>query len=213
MRAYKFLDARGRAPFTLTPWPVGEWVEAAAVVPCREGVHACAIEDLSYWLAVALWEIELEEPVTRAGNKLAARRGRLVAPIGDYRAAATELGEVCAWRARDRAIDILKAQRADELASRLAGARALSELAELEGDVELGGDVDESSAGGIAAGLAADTASFALRGPITEAPFIGACSAGHAAAGMHGDQAAFDAAFAEERAFESSWLATRLGLS
>lgn len=207
MRAYKFLDAEGRAPFTLTPWPVGDWVEAAAVVPCRTGVHACGLEDLSYWLSKVLWEIELEEPVVRAGHKLVARRGRLVAPVEAYPDAAWELGEVCAWRACDRAVTACRAEGAQ------ATADLLAEASTLEAVVTLDGALDDTTVAGTATGLAVDAARFALRGPITEAPFVGACSAGHLAAGLDGDQAVFDAAYAEERAFQSSWMAARLDLS
>jgi hypothetical protein len=92
MRAYKFLDAAGRAPFTLTPWTVGVWVETASAMPCRQGVHACRPADLSYWLAPYLWEVELEEPVVETRHKLTARRGRLLAQVDAYPAAAEKLG-------------------------------------------------------------------------------------------------------------------------
>jgi hypothetical protein len=207
MRAYKFLDHQGRAPFTLTPWPVGEWVEAVAVVPCRAGVHACGLEDLSYWLAKELWEIELEAPVIRAGHKLVARRGRLVAPVEAYPEAAWELGEICAWRACDRAVIACRAEGAQATAELLARASTLEAL------VTLDGGLDDTTAAGTATGLAVDAARFALRGPISEAPFVASCSAGHLAAGLNGDQGVFDAAYVEERAFQSSWLAARLALA
>jgi hypothetical protein len=206
MRAYKFLDARGRAPFTLTPWLPGEWVEAAAAVPCREGVHACRREDLSYWLAPSLWEIELEEPVVATRHKLTARRGRLIARVDAYPAAAQQLGAVCAWRARDRAVEALQAAGAGGEASRFASATSLAELRNLLGET------DDATFEGTAAALAADTAQFAVNGPITEAPFTGACSAGHFAAGLGGAQADFDRGYAEERSFQSAWLVERLGL-
>ncbi len=207
MRAYKFLDTEGRAPFTLTPWVPGRWIEAASAVPCHEGVHACRPADLSYWLAPTLWEIELEEPVVGTRHKLTARRGRVTAPVDRYPAAARELSAVCAWRCRDRAVTALQAASEDELAFRFAAAATLEELRRLLSAV------DDSTSTGTAAALAADAAKFAITGPITEAPFIGACSAGHAAAGLDGDQSVFDAAYAEERAWQSAWLAATLHLS
>ena len=206
MRAYKFLDASGLAPFTLTPWLPGEWVESAAAVPCREGVHACRPEHLSYWLAPSLWEIELEEPVVATRHKLTARRGRLIARVDAYPAAAHQLGAVCAWRARDRAVEALHGAGAGGAASRFAAATNLSELRNLLGET------DDATFEGTAAALAADTAHFALHGPITEAPFTGACSAGHLLAGLGGAQADFDRGYAEERTFQSAWLVERLGL-
>jgi hypothetical protein len=206
MRAYKFLDASGRAPFTLTPWLPGQWVEAAAAVPCREGVHACRPEDLSYWLAPSLWEIELEEPVVATRHKLTARRGRLLSRVDAYPAAAQQLDEICAWRARDRAVQALQGASASVAASRFASATSLAELSNLLAEA------DDATFEGTAAALAADTAQFALSGPITEAPFTGACSAGHLAAGVDGAQADFDRGYSEERTFQSAWLVERLGL-
>jgi hypothetical protein len=207
MRAYKFLDAGGRAPFTLTPWRAGEWVEAATAVPCRDGVHACRLEHLSYWLAPSLWEVELEEPVVATRHKLTARRGRLIDRVDGYPAAAQQLGPVCAWRARDRAVESLQGAGASGQAARFAAATTLAELSSLLGVT------DDATFEGTAAALAVDTAQFAISGPITEAPFTGACSAGHLAAGLGGAQADFDRGYAEERTFQSAWLAERLGLA
>jgi hypothetical protein len=181
-------------------------MEAAAAVPCREGVHACRPEHLSYWLAPALWEIDLEEPVVATRHKLTARRGRLIARVDAYPAAAQQLGEVCAWRARDRAVEALRGAGAGGPASRFASAASLAELANLLADT------NDATFAGTAAALAADTAQFALTGPITEAPFTGACSAGHFAAGLDGAQTDFDRGYAEERAFQSAWLVECLGL-
>ena len=77
MIAFKFLRA-GAAPFTGFSWPVGEWVEAGALEPCRSGVHACRARDLPFWLAPELWEIELGGEITEHERKLVAQRGRLV---------------------------------------------------------------------------------------------------------------------------------------
>jgi hypothetical protein len=207
MRAYKFLDAHGRAPFTATPWVRGEWVEAAGAHACREGVHGCRALDVAYWLADALWEVELEGAVIDARHKVVGRRGRLVREIDDYPAAVRELAEVGAWRCRDRAVSALRAARDDALADRVA---AVSTLAELAG---LGGEVDESTFPGRAAALAADAAHFAQHGLPAQSPFVDVCSAGHVAAGEGGDQAAYDAGYTEERAFQSTWLGQRLGLT
>jgi hypothetical protein len=207
MRAYKFLDAAGRAPFTLTPWTPGVWVEATGTVPCHEGVHACRAVDLSYWMAPSLWEVELEEPVVESRHKLTARRGRLLTRIDAYPTAAEELGAVCAWRARDRAVQALRNAGARSLASRLAAATTLSDVTGLVGET------DDATFEGTAAALASDTANFATGGPGPGGPFVAACSAGHAEAGPRGDQAVFDRGFAAERAFQSTWLIERLGLA
>jgi hypothetical protein len=206
MRAYKFLDAEGRAPFTLTPWTVGEWVETADAVPCREGVHACRAADLAYWLAPTLWEVELDGDVTETRHKVTARRGRLVGAVTEYPSAVVELGVASAWRARDRAVAALRADGDDRLADELAAVDTVEALA------ALADRVDDASPARTAAALAVDTAVFAISGPLTEAPFIAAFAAGHERATVDDTQAAFDAGYDAERAFQSQWLAERLGL-
>jgi hypothetical protein len=205
--AYKFLDAQGRAPFTGAAWVPGEWVVATDVHQCREGVHACAPADLSHWLAASLWQVELDGEVVPARHKLVASRGRLVRRIDAYGASVRELAAIGAWRSRDRAVAALAAAGSVELADRFAAAATLEDLA------ALGADVDESTHAASAAGLAADAAYFALHGDHAQSPFVAACSAGHAAAGPAGDQTAYDAGYAAERAFQSAWLTDRLGLS
>ena len=180
MRAYKFLDADGRAPFTATPWTPGEWVDTMAAIPCHEGVHACRAGDVAHWLAESLWEVELDGETVDSRHKVVGSRGRLVAPVREYPSAVRELAEIGAWRSRDRAVTALRAA--------------------------------ESTWAGAAAGLAADAAHFALHGDRAQSPFVAACSAGHAAAGSDGEQGAFDAGYAAEREFQSSWLMDRLRL-
>jgi hypothetical protein len=154
-----------------------------------------------------LWEVELEEPVVETRHKLTARRGRLRTRIDAYPAAAEELGAVCAWRARDRAVQALEDAGAHRLASRFAAATTLSDLRRLVGET------DDSTFEGASAALAADAAHFAMSDPGPEGPFVAACSAGHTEAGPGGDQADFDRGYATERAFQSAWLIERLGLA
>jgi hypothetical protein len=208
MLAYKFLDAAGRSPFTATRWLPGEWVEANTVEPCRVGVHACRAADVAHWLAASMWEVELAGEIVETRHKLVASRGRIVGPVEGYEPAARELASVGAWRARGRAVRALRAAGAAGLAERLAGATSLDELASAG---QLVG-VDESTFAGAAAGLAADAAHFALHGDRAQAPFVAACSAGHETAGPDGDQGAYDAGYAAERAFQSAWLTERLAL-
>jgi hypothetical protein len=206
MRAYKSLDAAGRAPFTATPWTPGTWVETTAARPCREGVHACRAADVARWIAESLWEVELDGEVVETRHKLVGTRGRLVRAVEDYPSAVRELAEVGAWRSRDRAVEALRQAGNETLAERYSAVGTLAELA------CLGGDVDESTFAGRAAALASDAAYFAERGLPSQSPFVTACSAGHAAAGPDGDQAAYDAGYAAERDVQSAWLTVRLGL-
>jgi hypothetical protein len=211
MRAYKFLDAAGRAPFTATPWTTGEWVESASARPCREGVHACRPADVAHWLAATMWEVELDGEIVESRHKVVASRGRIIAAVDGYEAAARELSAVGAWRARDRAVNALSAAGARTVAERFADAASLDELTACGEVVGIG--VDESTFAGVAAGLAADAAHFALHGDRAQSPFVAACSAGHEAAGPNGDQAVYDTGYSAERTYQSAWLTERLGLT
>jgi hypothetical protein len=92
MNAYKFLAEDGTGVFSRFPWPLpaggtgflgrfrsgpGDWVEGE-VDPCRSGVHACRLMDLPYWIASALYEIELDGDVVTEPIKIVAARGRLL---------------------------------------------------------------------------------------------------------------------------------------
>lgn len=93
MIAYKFLRAGRRGLISRIVWPEpGEtdasWLEAAPgeLVACRNGVHACRMDDLAYWIAEELWEVELSGETQEAMDAIVARRGRLVRPIETWRA-------------------------------------------------------------------------------------------------------------------------------
>ena len=211
MRAYKFLTDDGYSVFSGATWPLpagdepGPWLEAD-VRPCHSGIHACAPSDLAYWLAPALWEIELDGPVVASRHKVVAPRGRLVRRIDEYGTAVRELGALAAWRARDRAVELLHREERTDLADALA---AIDTIADLEAfGTALPAPLDEVSPGVRSAQMATDAAHYAPAGPLQHAPFISACSAGHSAPAADD----FDAAFAAERQFQSDWLAARLDL-
>jgi hypothetical protein len=103
MTAYKFLAAGGIAPFTGFRWPVGEWVEAAGVDLCRQGIHACRARDLPTWIADELWEIELAGEVVEQARKLVSQRGRLVRRLDAWTPELLhEFGVACLARTRER---------------------------------------------------------------------------------------------------------------
>ncbi|TML68102.1 MAG: hypothetical protein E6G14_10465 [Actinobacteria bacterium] len=150
MKTYKFLCGGGIAPFTGARWPEpqsgkpGQWVEAAAVEPCRQGVHACALEDLPYWLQDELWEIELDGDVQRVGHKLVARRGRLIRHVDAWDGGtAREFSDDCVARTAEIAARTrgLEGHAADAVANATAGRAAVtgfiaSRVAELDGGVD-----------------------------------------------------------------------------
>jgi hypothetical protein len=107
--AYKFLRADGTSLFTSYRWPLpnggpGQWVEAP-VEPCRSGIHACRTAALPFWVARALYEIELDGEVVEQRTKLVARRGRLLRRIEAWDDALRDAyTRMCADRAHELAL-------------------------------------------------------------------------------------------------------------
>jgi len=96
MRAYKFLRPGRRGLISAFEWPApgaSSWLEAAPgpLVACRNGLHACRVEDLAYWIAGELWEVELDGELIEAPDAIVARRARLVRPIEAWSAGAPKL--------------------------------------------------------------------------------------------------------------------------
>ena len=108
MRAYKFLSADGLGVFSRFAWPLpgarpGTWVESD-VETCRTGIHACRPVDLPYWLAPALYEIELAGPVDERPMKVVAPRGRLLRRIDAWDDASQHaFAQMCIARADELA--------------------------------------------------------------------------------------------------------------
>lgn len=65
-------------------WPLpngapGEWVEVTGhIIPCENGLHLCREMDLCQWLGPVIWEAEHEGEIIEAGDKMLARRARLL---------------------------------------------------------------------------------------------------------------------------------------
>lgn len=202
MIAYKFLRAGRIGPFSGFRWPEpGRWVRVAGtVVECRRGIHACRVRDLPWWLGEELWEIELEGDVQPDEHKLIAQAGSLQSRIEAWTPArAIEYGEVCAWRTRDRAVQALERARHAEAARTLATCETLEQVRQLAR--ELAKQLPDNR---IPLTIARDGAFRAL----TEAAPPSAYIAAHAAKRLDGP-AGYDA----ERAWQSHWLAERLGLN
>jgi hypothetical protein len=219
VRAFKFLDARGRAIYSGTTWSLpsshgpGPWMVADATIACRAGIHGCRASELAYWLGDELFEIELDGDVTESRHKVVARRGRLVRRVDGYASAVRELCSVGAWNARDLAVAALEAHGHDPLAARFRDAASLRDLEALQDDVAVAFPPADDV--GLACALAADAARYAKDGesPV-HTPFIGACAVAHAASrGAHDERRVFDDAFHAERASQSAWLADRLSLA
>jgi hypothetical protein len=110
MLAYKFL-ASGSSPFTGWQWDIpagggpGPWVQVSgSLALCGNGVHACAVGQLPYWLGEDLWSVELGGEILVTEQVLVASRARLTEPVAAWGAASqASFGGYCADRARELA--------------------------------------------------------------------------------------------------------------
>jgi hypothetical protein len=200
--AYKFLRSGRTGPFSGYAWPApGVWVNAdPQVMACRRGIHACRIRDLPWWLADELWEIELDGRVQVDEHKIFAPAGRLRSRIEEWRpACAQEYADACAWRAHDRAVEALTRSDHASAANELAACVTLDDVVRLAR--QLAEDIPDAR---ISLTIAGDGAMRALTGAPPPAAYIAA----HAAMRLGGS-----AGYVAERAWQSRWLAERLGLN
>ncbi len=208
MFAYKFLAAGAIAPFTGRAWPQpgprgpGAWIVAPQGDLARYGVHACRLDDLSYWHDEELWLVELGEPILSARFQLAAGRGRLLQRIIAWNAAsAREYAAACAWRARDLVAEAL--DRAG-LAAEASALRACLDLVSLQASATaIAGDAARDEPRGLVA-YAAGAAMRARQGRFPEASLQSA----HLGAALTAGEAGAE----HERAWQARWLAHRLQL-
>ena len=201
MVAYKFLRSGRVGLFSRFRWPdIGIWVQADQnVKTCRSGIHACRAEDLPWWLADELWEIELRDPARIDGHKLVATAGRLRSRVEQWTPACTqEYAEVCAWRTRESAVRALRLTTHAQAADELARCETLDDL--LVAARQLAEDLPDTR---ISLTIAGDGAVRAITGAAPTSAYIAA----HAALRIDGP-----AGYAAERAWQSRWLVERLGL-
>jgi hypothetical protein len=216
-RAWKFLDDRGKGVFSGFPWPtpgadggVGPWVEARRAVACEEGVHACSLDQLAWWMSAQLWEIELDNPVDIRGQKVVATRGRLTRRIDEWPHLGGPLAEWGVWRVRDHAVALLESIEEPEHAAVAQELAALSTVEALAGCAARAG-LDPTTAAGIAVSQAADAAED-IANPIV-ACWDAARAAGHRASAVDRSITSYQAGFAVERQIQSRWIAQQLRLT
>ena len=201
MIAYKFLRSGRIGPFSGFQWPEpGVWVRASPdLVACQRGIHACRPSHLPWWLADELWEIELDGRVQPDQHKIIAPAGRLRSQIGGWTpGCAQAYADACAWRAHERAIQVLTRAGYRHEAHQLATCPTLDDV--LVATRKLAGDIPEIR---ISLTIAGDGAFRALTGAAPTSAYIAA----HAAMRLDGA-----AGYAAERAWQSDWLVERLGL-
>ena len=212
-RAWKFLDERSRGIFSGFVWPtsgvngaLGPWVETGEVIACEQGVHACSVEQLAWWMSAQLWEIELAGPIVVKGLKMVARRGRLLRLIGAWPDLGPELAEWAVWRVRSHAVEVLTASGSGDAGAELAAATSFEDLGSTAARV----DLDPTSAEGVAIAQVTDSVDD-VSNPIF-ACWDAARAAGHRASVADRSINSYKRAFADERSLQSQWIADRLHL-
>ncbi len=193
MLAWKFFAPGAVAPFTGIHWPLPgkAWVEARSKP--GPGVHACALEDLPYWIDQELWVVELDGEVARARRQLVATRGRLVARMDEWPAAQAEFTGACIGRTRRRVVDARLAAGRDNEAALLSGPR--------DPEAERQTALSIAASGPSYVGYVADV--------IRRRPYPGTCAymAANAAAAI-GNVRGHD----QERAEQAAWFSARFKL-
>jgi hypothetical protein len=200
--AYKFLRTGRVGPFSHFQWPEpGVWIRPAQELEtCRTGVHACRVQDLPWWLADELWEIELDGDIRNEEHKIVAPAGCLRSRVESWTAeTAQDYANACAWRAHARAVEALMRAGHEHSAHELAASTTLDEA--LSQARRLAERIPQAR---ISLTIAGDGAVRALTG----APPTSAYIAAHAAMRLDGATG-----YASERAWQSRWLVQRLGLT
>ncbi len=206
MIAYKFLAAGAMAPFTGFQWPIpgpagaGAWVEAPEG-RLAHGIHACRVNDLTFWLDAELWRAELADPVAEGQRQVVSTRGRLLERVSGWNAEmARSLAEACVWHARDRALVALRTAGFDREAEALGACTALSEL-----HAGSKGLSSRKRLPATLAGYLAEAIDFLPAGDSSCSAYICARAAVIASGGIESE-------FAAERENQAALLAKRLGL-
>jgi hypothetical protein len=208
MKAYKFLRPGRVGPFSEFVWPEGTWVDTGSELEqCRAGVHACRLEQLAYWLAEELWEIELDG-VQEEDLQVIASRGRLLGRVTTWDdEARSDFAAECVRRAASYAAAELREVGLVDAADTLAGAHELDDLtARAQEASEAAAEVVGAGSGADLAGYVADAAAYAAAGDTVGTAFVAA----HAAF-VH-QPLGVDDPFRAERAEQATFLARRLGL-
>jgi hypothetical protein len=80
MTLYKVTAADGSSYHGGTGrWVKGRWRSVTGeIVPCENGLHLCRADHLPDWLGPVIWEAEADSEVIDAGNKVVARRARVI---------------------------------------------------------------------------------------------------------------------------------------
>jgi hypothetical protein len=217
--AYKFLRAGAVGPFTGYRWPTptgdapARWVGAeGALGLCENGIHACRLEDLPYWIDEELWALEVDEAAP-AGHQILSPRARLIRRIDAWtQAVATEYGLGCMRRARDLGAADLAAAGLETEAAGLAGASLPDEVREA-GHSGSAAAREAGAARAARVSYAAGTAGWHMAVPVSTPRYFAYPAFAAYSAAVAADTVAGAAGYEAERQRQAGWLADRLGLA
>ncbi|WP_422772777.1 hypothetical protein ACN28C_07235 [Plantactinospora sp. WMMC1484] len=213
MRYYKFLAAGRIGPFSRQTWSTA-WRSEPAIVPCRQGLHVCRVDDLPYWLHDELWEVEVEGPVLAMERQVIAGRGHLREQVGEWNAQARqEFVRACLTRiaghAAEECGDALDDGSLVAAAERLAtvGPVDLGEVADLAMARQERAALRGRSVAAWVCGYLADAVEMVESYPVAALGYVAA----RAADARTGDDGVDR--YLLERAWQAEWLTRRLGLA
>ncbi len=220
MIAYKFLK-RGRvAPFTGCVWPEpGGWMNANGVLSvCSQGIHACRVSDVPYWIDEELWQIELGGNIVEDDVKLVADRGRLIEQVSAWQDSTWRaFADHCLQRVVHHAAGELSHAGFDAEATSLQRAASTSDLLALRGAAGRASVVAE---GGRSARRAGHLAGYVLdaidcldQNDPAGAAYVAAHTAdSRSTPDADGDQDEQADPFIREREIQAEWLREQLEL-
>lgn len=207
MNHWKFLR-RGRvSPFTGFRWPdVGQWVRITDADPCRDGIHACRLEQLPYWPSDELWAVDLAGTVVEGEHKVSATEARLLGPVTGWAEAAPDLASACLERTVGHAAAELRAADLESWAVMLEST-PMAELPERAGDLARAAGATRRRQAETLCLYVADAAEGIPVYPVASIMYIAARAANQRRSGPDDDP------YLTERRWQARWIADRLGLS
>jgi hypothetical protein len=208
MIAYKFLLPGRIAPFSGAQWPAaGQWLAIEGPLEeCRNGLHACRVGDLSYWLSDELWKVELDGELIRGERKIAARRARLRSQVATWDTTARrDFAWACIRRSAQHAARELRAAGLPEAARALDAAGDAEALLEAARAAAEQADAQRARPAAHIVGYLEEAVQSMDADPVSVTAYV-AAHIGDVSAEPGSD------GFAAERAAQSRWIGERLSL-
>jgi hypothetical protein len=213
MIAYKFLGAGRVGPFSGFVWPEpGGWVRAEGeLAVCAQGVHACRVSDLPFWIAEELWRVELEGSVVEHELKLVAQAGALSERVDAWQGPTRQrFADFCLLRAAHHAAVELRGAGLETDAEAVGQAASDADAQAL--GAAAGSAASNAAQGGRLARHAGHLASYVLDALAWREDAAGVAYVAAHAADSRSDPDDDGDPFVREREIQARWLAEALQL-